>query len=189
MRRTRPSRSSKSYDPYRSVEPPPPKSPLGSTLNYMTLAIIGGVFILGIGLGIAFSSSTTSMSPQNVASREFIDRSAPNPEMCVQYGASAVVADARIFLTFNPFGVYLSQPTMQPGCVIRRNNWAVLEKRGLIDSEDERQCRQRMNTFGYTGDANNEQDAKVDCIYQNDAAGNLFLKQQGPGAPPGTENF
>jgi Protein of unknown function (DUF3172) len=34
------------------------------------------------------------IDPQNVASRDFIDRAAPNPELCVQYGASAMVMDA-----------------------------------------------------------------------------------------------
>ncbi|NJL88009.1 MAG: DUF3172 domain-containing protein [Leptolyngbyaceae cyanobacterium SM1_1_3] len=149
--------------------------------NYLTVAVLGGIFILGIALGIVFSSSA-SFSPENIASREAIDRSAPNPELCARYGASAVVSDMRVFLTFNPFNVYLSQPRMQPGCVIRRNNWAILEQRDLVTSTDVRQCRNRMNTFGYTGDIGDK--PAIDCIYQNDGAGNLFLNQPGFGAPP-----
>ncbi|MDE5116315.1 MAG: DUF3172 domain-containing protein, partial [Trichodesmium sp. St2_bin2_1] len=61
-----------------------------SRFNYATLAILGGVFVLGIGIGIAFSS-TANFTPQNMASSEFIDRSVPNPEICVQFGASAMV--------------------------------------------------------------------------------------------------
>ncbi|WP_442943908.1 DUF3172 domain-containing protein [Nostoc sp.] len=43
---------------------------------------------------------------------------APNADICVQYGASAIVTDAHIFVTFNPFKVYVTQPRMQPGCVL-----------------------------------------------------------------------
>ena len=95
-----------------------------SSFNYATLAILAGVFLLGIGVGMGFSSSA-NITPQNVASREFIDRSAPNPELCVQYGASAMVMDMRVFLTLNPFNVYVSQPAIEPGCVLRSNNWAI----------------------------------------------------------------
>lgn len=163
------------------------RSPLGAGFNYLTLAVLSGVFILGIGIGIAFSSST-NFTPRNIASREAIDRSAPNPELCARYGASAVVADMRLFLTFNPFNVYLSQPAMEPGCVIRRTNWSILERRDLVSSEEARDCRQRMNTFGYTGDI--DSNARISCIYQNDAAGNMFLKQPGFGPPTGgDDNF
>ena len=92
-----------------------------SGFNYATLAILAGVFLLGIGAGMAFSS-TANIDPQNVASREFIDRSAPNPELCVQFGASALVMDLRVFLTLNPFNVYISRPAVEPGCVLRSNN-------------------------------------------------------------------
>jgi len=52
-----------------------PQSGKPSFLNYTSLGILAAVFILGIGIGIAFSSTAT-ISPDNVASREFIDRSA-----------------------------------------------------------------------------------------------------------------
>lgn len=151
-----------------------------SLFNYITLAILGGVFILGIGMGVAFSSTTT-FTPENVASREFIDRSAPNPELCAQFGASAVAADMRVFLTLNPFSVYVSRPTMQPGCVLRRNNWAVLEQRKLVSNEQVSECRRRMNTFAFTGDLD-KGDPKISCIYQNDGAENLFLGRSGMGS-------
>jgi hypothetical protein len=159
----------------------------GSFLNYTSIAIMAGVFILGIGLGIAFSSTAT-ISPANVVSREVIDRSAPNPELCVQYGASAMVTDMRIYVTLNPFNVYVTQPSMRPGCVLRQNNWSILEQKQLVSSEQVRECKRRMNTFGYTGDLNSKPDIK--CIYQNEAADNLFLNQPGAVGPkPETDNF
>lgn len=99
--------------------------------------------------------------------------------------------DLRAFLTLNPFNVYVSQPVMQPGCVIRSSNWSILQSRNLIDSKAVNQCRNRMNTFAYTGSIENRADeARVDCVYQNDSAGNLFLNQPGVGgAPPETERF
>jgi hypothetical protein len=69
---------------------------------------------------------------------------------------------------------------MRPGCILRRNNWAILEQKGLVSSDQVRDCKNRMNTFGFTGVL--EGSPRIDCVYQNDAAGNLFLNQ------PGTNN-
>ena len=154
--------------------------------NYTSIAILGGVFILGVGVGIAFSSTAT-FSPQNVASRDFIDRAAPNPDLCVQYGASAMVMDTRLFVTLNPFNVYVSQPIMKPGCVLRTNNWAILEQKKLVTGDQVRECKNRMNTFAFTG--NLESSPQINCVYQNDAAQNFFLNQPGTVAPPETDKF
>lgn len=165
-----------------------PPSSLSSMFNLFTIAILGGVFVLGIGIGIAFSSTTT-LSPSNVASREFIDTKAPNPEICVQYGASAMVMDARLFVTLNPFNVYVAQPSMRPGCVLRQNNWALLEQRKLVTSEQVRECKNRLNTFGFTGNLDSEK-PDIRCIYQNEAAQNFFMSQPGAVAPTQeTERF
>jgi hypothetical protein len=147
--------------------------------NYGQIAIVGGIFVLGVGAGILVSSSS-SFSPENVASREVIDRSAPNPDLCVQYGASAIVSDLRVFITLNPFSVYVTQPSMQPGCILRRSNMTILEKQRLVTTEQVRECKNKMNTFGFVGAL--EQSPKIDCVYPNDAAGNLFLN------PPGSVN-
>lgn len=173
----------------KSTSKPATKSPAAkpSIFNYASIGILGGVFVLGIGIGIAFSSTAT-LSPNNVASREFIDRSAPNPELCAQYGASAMVMDTRLFVSLNPFNVYVSQPSMRPGCVLRTNNWAVLEQRKLVTSDQVRDCKNRMNTFGFTGDLGSSPD--ITCIYQNEAAKNFYQTQPGAVAPPqDTENF
>ncbi|QLE54460.1 DUF3172 domain-containing protein [Nostoc sp. TCL26-01] len=167
-----------------------PKSPgiPSSIFNFTTIAILGGVFVLGIGIGIAFSSTTT-LTPSNVASREFIDTKSPNPEICVQNGASAMVMDARLFVTLNPFNVYVAQPSMRPGCVLRQNNWAILEQRKLITSDQVRDCKNRLNTFGFTGNLDSEK-PDIRCIYQNEAAQNFFIAQPGAVAPPiETERF
>ncbi|ERN40557.1 protein of unknown function (DUF3172) [Rubidibacter lacunae KORDI 51-2] len=179
----------------RRPGPPPPRSgrpperSAASPFNYTTLAVLLGAFIIGIGVGIIFSTSA-SFSPSNVVSREVIDRSAPNPEFCAQYGASAVVTDMRVFLTFNPFSVYVTQPAMQPGCVMRRTNWTILEKKNLIDDQQVRDCKQRLNTFGFVG--NLEGSPRIDCIYQNDSAGNLFTSDTPGGSlvpKPETDRF
>jgi hypothetical protein len=162
----------------------PPK--VRSPLDYAKYALLGGVFILGVGVGIAFSSST-NFNPASIDSRIEIDRQAPNAELCQQYGASAIVTDMRVFLTLNPFNVFVTQPVMQPGCVLRQNNWAVLEQNKLVNSEQVRDCKQRMNTFGFTGRL--DSNPKINCIYQNEAAGNLFLNQPGATAAPESENF
>ncbi len=163
-------------------------NPVSSVFNFTTIAILGGIFILGIGIGIAFSSSAT-FSPSNVASREFIDTKAPNPEVCVQYGASAMVMDARLFVTLNPFNVYVAQPSMRPGCVLRQSNWEVLKQRKLVTSRQINECKNRLNTFGFTGRLDSKE-LDIKCIYQNDAAKNFFVNGEGSVETPGeTERF
>ncbi len=181
MRQRRPRYSSP--EPYD--RPANKSSSTKSAFNYATIAILGGVFILGIGVGIGFSSTAT-LDPSNVASREVIDRSAPNPEVCVQFGASAMVVDTRVYVTLNPFNVYVSQPAMRPGCVLRTNNWSILEQRKLVTPEQVNECKRRMNTFGYTGSLDSGPDIR--CIYQNDAAQNFFLNLPGASAPPPESN-
>jgi hypothetical protein len=177
----------------RPVDQPSTGSAIGSALNYGTYAVLAAVLMLGIGIGIAFSSVASSGS-DNIASREAIDRSAPNPELCVQFGSSAITMNLRAFVTLNPFNVYVSQPAMEPGCVLRSNNWAVLERANLVSQQQVRECKQRMNTFGFTGDIESKSVApKIDCVYQNDAARNLFPNSQpggvGGGLPPESSRF
>lgn len=176
--------------PERDRAIPPAKPSMMSALNWSTGALLAAVLIVGIGLGILFSSGTTS-DVGNVATRYDIDRSAPNPEICVQFGASAITVDLRAFVTLNPFSVFISQPRMLPGCVLRSSNWDVLQSRNLVSSEEVNQCRRRMNTFGFTGDLNTaDNKPQIDCIYQNDAARNLFLPQTGNNAaPPEVDRF
>ncbi len=176
------------YD-YDRYNPPSSKSveTNNNPFNVAKAAILASVFVLGIVVGIALNFSDNS-NPTSIDSRLEIDRQAPNPELCQQFGASAIVADMRLFLTLNPFNVFLSQPIMQPGCVLRQNNWSILEQQKLVNSEQVRDCKRRMNTFGYIGDL--ERSPKIDCIYQNDSAGNLFLKGIGNnGVRPESDNF
>ena len=184
-----PRRSSRSSAPPRSSygsAPDSGRSGNGLSLNPTTLAILGGVFILGTGAGIAFSSST-NFTPENVVSREAIDRAAPNAELCAQFGASSIAVDMRMFVTLNPFNAYVAQPTVRPACVLRSNNWSVIEQRGLVDRQDVNECKNRMNTFGFVGSL--ESEPEIDCIYQNDAARNLFLDRGFDAVPPETERF
>ena len=158
-------------------------------VSYPTLAVMGAVFIGGIALGMGLSLNPSD-NLVNVASRDVIDRRSPSPEICLKFGASAMVTDMRVFMTLNPFNVYVTQPVMQPGCVLRTNNWAVLEQARLITGEQVSDCKRRMNTFGYTGSL--EGSPKINCVYQNDAAGNLFLNPEGRteiNAPKESENF
>ena len=173
--------------PPRSNPPRYGTPPSESKFNYGTIALFGGIFVLGIGVGIGVSS-TASFDPQNVASREVIDKSVPNAELCIQYGASAIVTDMRVFITLNPFSVFVTQPAMQPGCVLRRANMTLLEQQRLVTGEQVRDCKNRMNTFGFTGSLDSKPD--IACIYPNEAAGNLFLNPAGSVNPRSeTDNF
>ncbi|MEO0410111.1 MAG: DUF3172 domain-containing protein, partial [Cyanobacteria bacterium P01_A01_bin.135] len=125
----------------------------------------------------ALFGSSVNFSDETVATRVAIDESVANPEICAQYGAGAIAVDLRAFVTLNPFKVFISQPLMQPGCVLRSNNWSILEQRDLVTSQDVQQCKRRMNTFGYIGDLDQTAGTPVvECVYENDGARNLFLK-------------
>jgi hypothetical protein len=151
------------------------------SFSMTALAVLAGVFILGIGVGVGFySTAGSSVAGSKIDNAIQIEAQVPDREFCVQYGAAAITLDARLFVTLNPFSVYVSQPITRPGCVVRTSNWSVLEQKGLVKPDQVRDCRERLNTFGYTGSVNNS--PQIDCVYQNDAAKNLFLNP-GSGAP------
>jgi hypothetical protein len=147
--------------------------------NTMIAAIVSAALLLGVLIGVSLTSVANS-NPENVASSVYIDSAAPDADVCVQYGASAIVTDTRVFLTLNPFKVYITQPRMQPGCVLRTSDWAILQQRNLITSVQTNNCKNRLNTFAYTGKLENS--PQVSCVYENDAAGNLFASQAQTGA-------
>ncbi len=164
---------------------PKRKSITASIFNATSLALLAGVFILGIGIGLGFSSVSTSGAGKIVTLND-LELRAPDPQICAQYGSAAITMDTRVFVTLNPLNVYVSQPTTQPGCVLRTNNWSILEQKGLVKSDQVRECKNRMNTFGFTDAL--ERSPKIDCIYQNDAAKNLFLNEPGFSGAPKPEN-
>ncbi|WP_399212265.1 MULTISPECIES: DUF3172 domain-containing protein [unclassified Synechococcus] len=140
-------------------------------LNVGTIAVLAGVLVLGIGIGTALSSNTPG-NQGNIASSQQLDLAVPDPEFCKQWGASAFVMDVELYTTMNPSSSFVTQPTLQPGCVIRRENWSVLQKEGAVTSEQMRQCKQRMNTFAYIGSIRDK--PIVRCVYQTDISGNKF---------------
>ncbi len=181
------------YDRYNGSSSRQYSSPSGgggngkSPIDVAKAAILASVFILGVVVGIALNFSNNS-SLDTVDSRFEIDQQAPNAELCQQFGASAIVSNMRVYLTLNPFNVFVTQPVMEPGCVLRQNNWSLLEKQNLVTNEQVRDCKRRMNTFGFTGVL--EGSPKINCIYQNDSMGNLFLnKSGGSTVRPESDNF
>ncbi|MDM7952462.1 MAG: DUF3172 domain-containing protein [Cyanobium sp. CZS 25K] len=140
-------------------------------LNVATVAVLAGVLVVGIGIGSAVTS-TTQGNQGNIASAQQLDMAVPDPEFCKQWGASAFVMDIELYTTMNPSSSFVTQPTLQPGCVIRRENWSVLQKEGAVTAEQMRQCKQRMNTFAYIGSVRDK--PVVRCVYQTDISGNKF---------------
>ena len=90
-----------------------------------TIAVLAGVLILGVGIGSAITS-TTDGGQGNIASQQQLDMAVPDPEFCRQWGASAFVIDVEMYTTLNPSTSFVTQPALQPGCVIRRENWTCL---------------------------------------------------------------
>ena len=144
----------------------------GFQFNGGTLAVFAGVLVVGIGIGTGISS-TTQGNQGNIASSQQLDMAVADPEFCKQYGASAFVQDLQVYTTMNPSTSFVTQPRLQPGCVIRRENWAVLQKEGAITAEQMRQCKQRMNTFAYIGSVKDK--PEVRCVYQTDTVDNKFV--------------
>lgn len=156
---------------------PPPQSNNdggdgGGRFNTTRIAVLAGVLVVGIGIGSALTS-TTQGDQGNIASSEQLDLAVPDPEFCKQWGASAFVMDVEMYTTMNPSSSFVTQPTLQAGCVIRRENWSVLRKEGAVTAAQERQCKQRMNTFAYIGSVRDK--PIVRCVYQTDITQNKFL--------------
>ncbi len=144
----------------------------GIKMNTGTISVLAGVLLLGIGLGTLVSTNTGG-STGNIASQNQLDLAVPDPDICKSYGASAFVQDIEIFTTLNPSTSFVTQPSLQPGCVIRRENWTVLQQQGAISNQDVRECKQRMNTFAYIGSLRDKPIVK--CVYQADFTDNKFL--------------
>ena len=128
-------------------------------------------FLIGLFFGILVSSADGSQG--NIASQQKLDMAVPDPEFCRQWGASAFVVDIEMYTTLNPSTSFVTQPTLQPGCVIRRENWTVLQKQGAINNEEVRDCKQRMNNFAYVGSIREKPIVK--CVYQTDINDNKFI--------------
>mmetsp|Transcript_33395 Transcript_33395/g.34024 ORF Transcript_33395/g.34024 Transcript_33395/m.34024 type:complete len:251 (+) Transcript_33395:124-876(+) len=137
-------------------------------------AVIAGVFVAGIGTGITLDSAINT-NPKDLASRDAIDRNAPNPKICSAYGSSAMVLDERLFITFNPFNIYVTQADTKPGCVLRPSNVVsqLQKERPLLTDEEIEGCKNGYNTWAYVGDINNK--PQLTCVFQSDDAQNEFL--------------
>ena len=62
--------------------------------------------------------------------------------------------------------MYVTQPEVKPGCVLRRSNWNVLEGRKLVDDTQVNDCKRHMNTFAFVGDL--EESPEVSCVYHSE---------------------
>jgi hypothetical protein len=144
--------------------------PMGFSIGQ--IAVLAGVLVVGIGIGTGISS-TTQGNQGNIASSQQLDMAVPDPEFCRQWGASAFVMDVELYTTMNPSSSFVTQPALKPGCVIRRENWSVLQKEGAVTAEQMRQCKQRMNTFAYIGSIKDK--PIVRCVYQTDTTENKFI--------------
>jgi len=140
--------------------------------NVARIAVLAGVLVVGIGIGTSLSSNTQG-DQGNIASSQQLDMAVADPEFCKQWGASAFVMDVEVYTTMNPSSSFVTQPTLKPGCVIRRENWSVLQKEGAITADQMRQCKQRMNTFAYIGSVKDK--PEVRCVYQTDTRENKFI--------------
>ena len=46
----------------------------------------------------------------------------------------------------------MTQPVIKSGCVLRRANVGILERENLVERKDVEMCKNRMNTFAFTGE-------------------------------------
>lgn len=136
-------------------------------------ALLAGVFVLGVGLGVTVDSAINT-NPRDLASRDAIDQAAPNSGLCAKYGASAMAFDQRVFVSFNPFNVYVAQADVKPACVLRDANVVpILRDSKLITDNEVRACKQNMNTWAFVGDL--KETPQLSCVYRSADAQNEFL--------------
>jgi hypothetical protein len=157
----------------KKLASPIPGGPI-NRWEVLNRAVIAGIFVAGIGTGVTIDSAINT-NPKDLASRDAIDRNAPNPKLCAAYGSSAMVLDERVFITFNPFNVYVTQADTKPGCVLRPSNVvAQLQKeRKLITNDDIEACKNGFNTWAFVGDIDDK--PQLNCVFQSDDAQNEFL--------------
>ena len=119
--------------------------------------------------------SAINTNEKDLASRDAIDKNAPNPTLCSSYGASAMAFDQRVFVSFNPFNVYVSQADVKPACVLRQSNAVnVLQTRGLLNNKEVKSCKSNLaNTWAFVGDLDDK--PQLSCVYQSEDAQNEFL--------------
>ena len=140
----------------------------------VSAALLAGVFVLGIGTGVTVDSQINT-NPKDLASRDAVDKNAPNPTLCTTYGASAMAFDQRVFVSFNPFNVYVAQADVKPACVLRPANVvSVLKERKLLNDNEIRSCKMNMNTWAFVGDLNDQ--PQLSCVYKSEDAQNEFLE-------------
>ena len=86
-----------------------------------------------------------------------------------------MVLDQRVFVTFNPFNVYVTQADTKPGCVLRPSNVVQLlqKDRNLLSNDDIEGCKNGFNTWAFVGDVNSK--PQLNCVFQSDDAQNEFL--------------
>jgi len=136
-------------------------------------SLLAGIFILGVGLGVTVDSAINT-NPRDLASRDAIDQAAPNSKLCADMGASAMAFDQRVFVSFNPFNVYVAQADVKPACVLRSSNVVpILKGKKLIDDKEVFACKSNMNTWAFVGDLDNT--PQLSCVYKSEDAQNEFL--------------
>jgi len=137
-------------------------------------SLLAGIFVLGVGLGVTVDSAINT-NPRDLASRDAIDQAAPNARLCAEMGASAMSFDQRVFVSFNPFNVYVAQADVKPACVLRPSNVVpILKGRKLINDKEVFACKSNMNTWAFVGDLDNT--PQLSCVYKSEDAQNEFLE-------------
>merc|ERR1712176_245916 len=145
--------------------------------NQNILVSILVAFFLGISAGIWFSTGA-SVSSDNLTSTYAIDNQTPNVKVCLANGFSSMVFDQRLFVSFNPFNVYVTQPEVKSGCVLRNSNLYLLEEKKLVSARQVQKCKKQMNTFAFIGDLDNN--PEITCVYHSEDALNAYIGNKIP---------
>jgi len=140
----------------------------------LTTPLLAGIFLFGVGFGVTLDSEINT-NPKDLASRDAIDKQAPNPNLCATYGMSAMALDQRVFVSFNPFHVYVAQADVKPACVLRPENVSsVLQyQTSLLQTKEIQNCKNKMNTWAFVGEL--QDIPQLSCVYQSEDAQNEFL--------------
>eukprot|EP00798_Chlamydomonas_sp_ICE-L_P030223 gene30223-35212_t len=155
---------------------PPKKGKPTEKISGLSRALIAAAFICGLGAGVYYDSEVV-LSDTNLSSTNLIDTQSPSSEVCLAYGYSASVFDTKVYVTYNPFNVYVTQPVIKGGCVLRNANMSLLEREKLVGKKDTETCKNRMNTFAFTGDLQSPK-VEVDCVYHSESAENEYIQKQ-----------
>jgi hypothetical protein len=106
---------------------------------------------------------------ETLASDDSIEKNAPSPILCEDYGVVVKAFDQRVFVSSNPVKVFVAPTDVKPGCILNPESVVpLLKERKLVSDTELKACDAKENVWAYVGDLNGT--PQLSCIAKSDDA-------------------